>query len=105
MRRRTCLERLNRSFGHRIAQLEAVAMQIAGKKGHDIDRAVAFVMIEATTAWAGFAREFYLSCAFLYPRTIKGHHVSHQNTAITGERDALVHSIFALKGKAFSAPK
>jgi hypothetical protein len=99
MRKRTCLDRLNRSFTRRIAQLEAVADQIAGKSGHDIDRAVAFVTIEALSAWSGFAREFYLSCAFLHPKTMGGQHVSHHNASIVDERLALLHSISELKGK------
>jgi hypothetical protein len=105
MRRRTCLERLNRSFTRRIRQLEVVANQIAGKNGHDIDRALSFVTIEALSAWSGFAREFYLSCAFLGPRTIGGQHVSHHNAAIVDERLALLHSIFVLKGKTLTTPR
>lgn len=99
MRYRTCLGRLNHSFARRISRLEGVATLIAGKSGHDIDRAVAFVVIEALSAWSGFAREFYLSCAFLYPKTISGPHVSHNDASIVSERAALVRSILELKGK------
>jgi hypothetical protein len=98
MRRRTCLNRLNESFARRTIRLEAIAAQIAGKAGHDIDRAIAFVTIESLSAWSGFSREFYLSCAFLYPKTIGGRHVAHKQANIVGERDALVHSIQRLKG-------
>ncbi|HLG89222.1 MAG TPA: hypothetical protein VKZ79_18735 [Alphaproteobacteria bacterium] len=99
MRRRTCLKRLNRAFVGRIRQLEAVAMEIVGKNGHDIDRAIAFIAIESGSAWSGFVREFYLSCAFLCPKTISGSHVTHTKPNITNERQALIHSIGELKGK------
>lgn len=105
MRRRTSLERLNRSFVHRISQLEFVANGVAGKEGRDIDRAVAFLVIESLSAWSGFAREFYLSCAFLNPKTITGHHVNHQVAVIKDERLALIHSIRILKGKSTSSPR
>jgi hypothetical protein len=85
--------------------LEVVANGAAGKVGHDIDRAVSFVAIESLSAWAGFAREFYLSCAFLQPKTINGHHVSHQDSTVTDEYLALLHSIFVLKGRSISAPR
>jgi hypothetical protein len=105
MRRRTSLERLNGSFVHRIRQLEVVANSVAGKSGHDIDRAVAFVAIESLSAWSGFVREFYLSCAFLHPKTIGGQHVSHRNMAITDEYLALHHSVLIMKGRSISAPR
>jgi hypothetical protein len=105
MRRRTCLDRLNRSFTRRITQLEVVANNVVGKSGHDVDRAIAFLAIESLTAWSSFAREFYLSCAFLYPKTMSGQHVSHQNTSITDEYMALNHSILIIKGKPVSAPR
>lgn len=82
-----------------------VAGQVAGKTGTDIDRAVAFVTIEAQSAWSGFAREFYLSCAFLHPKTIGGKHVSHSDPTIVNERLALLHSIHVLKGKNLTTPK
>jgi hypothetical protein len=105
MRKRTCLDRLNRSFAHRVRQLEVVANGTAGKSGHDIDRALTFVTIEALSAWSGFAREFYLSCAYLRPKTISGCHVSHKNTAIVDERLSLIHSIQVLKGKVVTSQK
>lgn len=105
MRRRTCLKRLNRSFTHRIRQLEGVANDIVGKNGHDIDRAIAFITIESLSAWSGFAREFYLACAFLHPKTIGGQHVSHLGVAIVDERLALIHSISVLKGRTVTAPR
>src|SRR5207237_1032822 len=105
MRRRTSLERLHKSFAHRIGQLEVVANGVAGKNGHDIDRAIAFVAIESLSAWSSFTREFYLSCAFLNPKTITGSHVSHHDTTITDEYLALIHSILILKGKSISAPR
>jgi hypothetical protein len=86
-------------------QLEAIASKIAGRSGHDIDRTLAFVTIEALTAWSGFAREFYLSCAFLRPKTMGGQHVSHHNTAIVNERLALLHSIAVLKGRTLTAAR
>jgi hypothetical protein len=100
MRRRTCLNRLNESFARRIIRLEFAAAKIAGKTGNDIDQTVAYVAIEALSAWSGFSREFYLSCAFLYPKTIRGQHVNHRQANILGERDALLYSIRQLKGKA-----
>jgi hypothetical protein len=105
MRRRTSLDSLNHSFTRRIRQLESVAQQIAGRNGHDIDRAVAFVTIEALSAWSGFTREFYLSCAFLHPKTIGGQHVTHRDTSIVNERLALLHSIAELKGKTLTAAR
>jgi hypothetical protein len=102
MRRRTCLDRLNRSFTHRILRLEAVANQVAGKVGHDIDRALAFLTIEALTSWSNFTREFYLSCPFAYPKTIGGQHVSHNDSTIVDERHALLRSILVLKGNGHS---
>jgi hypothetical protein len=98
VRRRTCLNRLNRSFTRRIRQLESIAAQVAGKSGQDIDRAVAFVTIESLSAWAGFTREFYLSCVLLQPKTISGAHVFHNVSSIVDERSALIHSITVLKG-------
>src|SRR6266481_6251368 len=105
MRRRTCLERLNRSFAGRITQLQFIANKIAGKRGDDVDCALAFVTIEAQTAWVGFAREFYLSCAFLHPKTIAGQRVSHHNPSIIDEYRALLYSISALKGKVWAASR
>lgn len=105
MRRRTCLERLNHSFARRVSYLELIASDVSGKSGHDIDLALGFLTIEALTAWSNFAREFYLSCAYLYPKTIGGQHVSHANATIIDERQALIHSIFVLKGKVFAGPR
>jgi hypothetical protein len=69
-----------------------------------VDRALSFVLMEALTTWSNFVREFYLSCAFLHPKTISGSHVSHIETSIRNERDALVHAIQVLKGRRISKP-
>ena len=105
MRRRTCLARLNKSFARRISKLEAVAFRISGRSGHDVDQALSFVLIETLTAWSNFVREFYLSCAFLNPKTISGQHVVHANGAVVNERDALIHSILILRAKTITKPR
>jgi hypothetical protein len=105
MRRFTCLTRMNKAFGGRLNQLDQIAQSVSDTRGHDADRAVAFVTIEAMTAWSNFAREFYLACAFLRPKTISGKRVHHANPSINDEREALIHSIAVLKGKTITAPR
>lgn len=97
MRRLTCLARLSRSFGGRIHRLEYIAASTAGNSGPNVDRAVAFITIEAQTTWANFSREFYLSCALLSPKTIAGRRVFHTTSNILDERHALLRSIQVLK--------
>lgn len=97
MRRLTCLVRLSRTFRARIHRLEYIAASMARNSGPNVDRAVAFVTIEAQTTWANFSREFYLSCALLSPKTIAGGRVFHTTSGIFDERHALLRSIQVLK--------
>lgn len=51
------------------------------------------------SAWTTFAREFYLSCAYLSPKTMLGNRVSHSEShVLLSERDSLLRSIQALRG-------
>jgi hypothetical protein len=86
MRRLTCLARLSRTFGARIHRLEYIAASTARNSGPNVDRAVAFITIEAQTTWSNFSREFYLSCALLSPKTIAGGRVFHTTSGILDER-------------------
>lgn len=106
MWRRTSLSRLNDAFGTRVRRLRVLANTAAAGTDAAADRMVAFVLIETLTTWSSFAREYYLSCAIMRPKTISGSRVVHSNATVTqGERDALVYAIRILKGKVYQKPR
>jgi hypothetical protein len=88
-----------------MGRLESLLAPVTGKHDAEADRVVSHVIINAMSAWAGFAREYYLSCAIARPKTMLGNRVSHSLSTITDERLALLHSISVLKGKTLTATR
>lgn len=96
MIRSKSLRVLQIAFDERLLRLEAIAA--GGDWQHlPLDRRMAYVTIECLSAWSIFAREYYLSCAWLRARRISGPPVEPASRLFSDERDAILHSIRILK--------
>jgi hypothetical protein len=96
MKHSRSLAKLQGSLERRIERLEW-AISLSGGGNAATDKIVSYVTIEALTAWANFAREFYLSCSWLNAKTSGGVIVQPAVQTFTSERDALLYAISLLK--------
>lgn len=88
----------------RLRQLAILALNLdARKERPDIDRIVAYVVIESLNLWANFSRSYALSCV-LRPRRRTGGIVSVANASIVNPGDVLHLAAKIRKGPATPAP-
>lgn len=96
MIRSPSLTKLQKSFDKRIQRLEKLTIPPPGGL-YPTDRHVSYVIIEALSAWSAFMREYYLSCAWLKAKTLRGNFARPTGITFTSERDAILFAISKLK--------
>lgn len=96
MRRTRELEALAAQITHRTNRLFALAGATLARADPEAYRTVSYVTVEALSAWSTFSREYYLSCAYLSPKTVSGAVIQHGQSSITDELTAVVSALRSL---------
>ena len=96
MIRSKSLHALHDGLDRRLLRLQKVASG-TDWAGVPLDRRIAYATIESLSVWSSFAREYYLSCAWLTARCIGGARVFPGIMPFNSERDAILFAISVLK--------
>jgi hypothetical protein len=104
MRQERRLARLLSTLRARVAKLDALNAAAYLNDTSEARRLCSFATIELQTSWTNFVRSFYLSSAYLSPKSLAGSTIRHSNSAVTDERSALILAIQTLRNTNFSVP-